>query len=216
MMPSFLYLHGFASSPQSQKAKEIEARFAHRGLTLHVPDLNLGDFTEITLTAQLQFIQAEYVDRPLIVIGSSLGGFLAVQLAAINPLVEKIFLLAPAFEFSRCISERLGADEIEQWRTTGTLEVYHYGIKQNLPLKYNFYVDAQTYDDRALKRDLPISIVHGRRDEVVPFSLSENFAASRPNVRLTPVDDDHSLGNSIEVIWDEIEKFLNMIVRRCL
>lgn len=206
----YLYLHGFASCPQSYKAQFLRDRFAQLGLTLHIPDLNLGNFTEITLTRQLRYLQSEYGDRPLSVIGSSLGGFLAVQMAATNPLVEKIILLAPAFEFSRIRAKNLGADAMRQWQETGTYNFYHYGDKQNLPLKYDFWLDAQTYDERSLVRDLPIAIVHGLQDEVIPYSFSQTFARDRPNVTLELVDDDHSLGKVLELIWQKTQAFLHL------
>ena len=96
---NYLYLHGFASSPQSTKARYIQKKFAELGLALHVPDLNLTDFSTVTLSDQLAYLNLTYLNdnEPLVVIGSSLGGFLAVQLAAQNPLVQKIVLFAPAF-----------------------------------------------------------------------------------------------------------------------
>jgi uncharacterized protein len=212
----YLYLHGFASCPQSYKAQFLRDRFAQLGLTLHIPDLNLGNFTEITLTKQLHYLQAEYGDHPLTVIGSSLGGFLAVQMAATNPLVEKIILLAPAFEFSRIRAKNLGAEAMCQWQETGTYDFYHYGFKQTMPLKYDFWLDAQTYDERSLVRDLPIAIVHGLQDEVIPYSFSQTFGRDRPNVTLELVDDDHSLGKVLELIWQKTQAFLSLQDRQTI
>ena len=44
-MAHFVYLHGFASSPQSGKVSFLSERLAARGLTLHCPDLNEPDFS---------------------------------------------------------------------------------------------------------------------------------------------------------------------------
>ena len=95
---NYLYLHGFASSPQSTKARYMQKKFAELGLALDVPDLNLTDFSTVTLSEQLAYLNLTYLSNgePLVVIGSSLGGFLAIQLAAQNPLVEKIVLLVHA------------------------------------------------------------------------------------------------------------------------
>ena len=95
----YLYLHGFASSPNSHKARHIQQCFTNLELTLDVPDLNLMDFATVTLSDQLDYLERNYLndEQPITVIGSSLGGFLAVQLAARSILVDKLVLLAPAF-----------------------------------------------------------------------------------------------------------------------
>lgn len=43
-------------------------------------------------------------------------------------------------------------------------------------------------------------ILHGTRDEVVPPSVSEAFAAEHPEVQLVLLDDDHALASSLESI----------------
>ncbi len=52
---TYIYLHGFASSPSSTKAQYLRARFASLQINLNIPDLNQGDFSHLTLTRQLQF-----------------------------------------------------------------------------------------------------------------------------------------------------------------
>ena len=115
---NYLYLHGFASSPQSYKAQYMQRKFIELGLTLHVPDLNLNDFTTVTLSEQLAYLDRTYLNNQeqSIVIGSSLGGFLAVQLAARNPSVQKLILFAPAFGFSQRIAQNLGTENISKWQ----------------------------------------------------------------------------------------------------
>lgn len=53
-MAQYLYLHGFASGPQSQKARGLAARFQAQGLELEIPDLNQGDFSHLTLSRQIR------------------------------------------------------------------------------------------------------------------------------------------------------------------
>ncbi|AFY74028.1 putative esterase [Synechococcus sp. PCC 7502] len=207
---NYLYLHGFASSPKSGKAIFLQEKFAQIGLALNVPDLNLGNFTEATLTKQLDFLQTEYGKAPLVVIGSSLGGYLALQMAIANPKVEKLILLAPAFKFSQCLERDLGADAITQWQTIGTREIYHYGLNQPLALKYEFLTDAQTYLPKSLDRELPIYIIHGDKDTVVLPELSQEFAANHPYATLEIVESDHSLGNVVDLIWERTKAFLEL------
>jgi len=214
---NYLYLHGFASSPKSSKAMFLQAQFARIGLTLDVPDLNLDNFSEVTLTKQLTYLKSEYGESPLVVIGSSLGGYLAVQMAIALPQVQKLVLLAPAFEFSKCLAQDLGEEAIAQWQATGTRAVYHYGFKQEIPLNYEFFSDAQTYLLKSLERELPILIIHGDNDEVVACSLSQNFVSTglkdgfhRSQVTLEIVESDHSLGNVVDLIWQKTATFLEL------
>lgn len=208
---NYLYLHGFASSPKSSKAVFLQDQFAQLGITLNVPDLNLGNFTEVTLTKQLDYLQSEYGQSPLVVMGSSLGGYLALQMAIANPNVQKLILLAPAFKFSQCLERDLGGVAIAQWQSEGARDIYHYGFQKELPLKYEFFTDAGTYLNKTLDRQLPILIVHGANDEVVPCSLSQDFVKEYENpVTLEIVESDHSLGNAIDLIWQRTKTFLEL------
>ena len=207
---NYLYLHGFASSPRSTKARYMQQEFKQLGLTLHTPDLNLTDFSTVTLSKLLDYLNRAYLEsnQPLVVIGSSLGGFLAVQLAAQSPLVQKLVLFAPAFDFSQRIAKTLGEENIAKWQQDGSREFYHYGLKRNVNLQFQFFVDAQNYSEEKLTRSLPILIFHGIQDEVVPASLSEEFMKRRSQVTLKLLNDDHALGNDLDNIWQDTKQFL--------
>ena len=79
-----LYLHGFASSPLSTKRSFLAARFAEYGIDLQAPDFNEPDFSTLTITRMLRQV-LDAIDKepqePVVLIGSSLGGFIAVQSA---------------------------------------------------------------------------------------------------------------------------------------
>lgn len=207
---NYLYLHGFASSPQSTKARFMQQKFMELGITLHVPDLNLSDFSAVTLSDQLDYLDRTYLkdNEPFVVIGSSLGGFLAVQLAALKIQVQKLILFAPAFGFSHRISKTLGEENVTKWQQDNFREFYHYGLKRNVNLQFQFFADAQKYSEEKLTRSLPILIFHGLADEVVPVSLSEEFTKRRSQVNLKLLDDDHALGKDLESIWQDTKQFL--------
>jgi uncharacterized protein len=208
----YLYLHGFASSPNSYKARYMRQRFTDIGLTLHIPDLNLTDFSTVTLSDQLLYLDRKYFDNhePITVFGSSLGGFLAVQLAAQNTLVQKLILFAPAFGFSHRIAKSLGEENITKWQQDDIREFYHYGLKRNVNLHFNFFTDAQKYSEENLTRSLPMLIFHGLHDDVVPVSLSQEFAKLRSQVTLKLLDDDHALGKDLDSIWQDTKQFLSI------
>ncbi|MEN9232887.1 MAG: YqiA/YcfP family alpha/beta fold hydrolase [Gloeomargarita sp. DG02_4_bins_56] len=207
---SVIYIHGFASSPSSGKARYFREKFAELGIPVQIPDLNQGDFTHLTLTRQIQQITALLPPTPTVLIGSSFGGLTAAFLAEEHRQISHMLLLAPAFGMIRYWRERLTPAQIQQWQVQGTMPVYHYGEGKELPLHYDFFADLQTYDDTQLSRCVPTLILHGEQDDVVPLQVSEIYAQSRPWVKLVKLEDDHSLKKDLPFIWQETCAFLEL------
>ncbi len=214
-MTQYLYLHGFASSPLSAKAQAMQSRFYGLGITLVIPDLNQGDFPHLTLSRQIQQVSYLILDQlePTVLIGSSLGGLTAAwvaQQAAVTDRIEKLVLLAPAFQFLQQWLPRLGPDQLEVWRTEGTLPVFHYSEQRTLPLYYRFITDAQDYDENALQTPIPTLILHGLYDETISIEASRAYAVSRPWTRLVELPSDHALTDVEKEIWQHTKIFLNL------
>jgi pimeloyl-ACP methyl ester carboxylesterase len=208
----FIYLHGFASSPKSNKAQKISDHFAQLQIQLKIPDLNADDFSHLTITRQLDQVAAEFPDgsQPVTLIGSSLGGLISAHLGEKYPQVQRLILLAPAFGFLSHWLPKLGQEKIQVWQQEKYLSVYHYGEGKELPLSYNFVTDAGKYQEDLLKRPIPTLILHGKHDEVIPIQASRDFARSRPWVELRELDSDHALANVTEEIWQAIFTFCQL------
>ena len=208
----YIYLHGFASSPQSAKAQDISKRFAQIHTQLTIPDLNTGGFSGLTITRQIQQVAALFPDDsvPVTLIGSSLGGLTAAHLAQQYSQVQRLVLLAPAFAFLSHWLPKLGEEAIQRWQQEGNYPVYHYGEGKTLPLSYNFVTDAAQYQEDSLQRPIPTLILHGKQDEVIPITASRDFARYRPWVELVELDSDHALGNFMEEIWQAISLFCQL------
>lgn len=202
-----IYLHGFASGPSSQKAQYFRTKFGEQGLTMEVPALDEGDFRDLTVTAQLGLVERLLGDSPVMLIGSSLGGYLAALLAARRLQVERVVLLAPAFGFVRRWSERLGAEAMEDWRRTGTLRIPHYGLRTDADIGYQLIEDGALYEEYPDVRQ-PALIYHGDSDDIIPASLSRDFAALHPNARLVVVHSGHELTDVLDEMWEGISAFL--------
>lgn len=218
MIRNVLYLHGFASSPNSTKAALLRDRLARFGIALRAPDLNEPDFSTLTVTRMLEQTARELgrlPAGPVALVGSSLGGFVAVHAAGRHdpsapvPIV-RLILLAPAFEFGTNRMRRLGPGGIDRWKATERLEVFHYGYGEAREVHYELYEDAQRYDAFSLTFDVPTVIIYGTRDESVDPASVERWARGRSTVTLRLVDDGHQLANSLEVIWQETEKALGL------
>ena len=219
---SYIYLHGFASSPDSLKAKYFRDRFSSLAIDLKIPDLNQNDFSGLTLTRQLQQIETEFLQTAnsisspsadkeqlggVTIIGSSFGGLTAAWLAQRQLSVKQIVLLAPAFQFISHWLPLLGQQQLEKWQSEKYLPVYHYGEQGYLPLNYQFLADMAQYPEEKLMRAVPTLILHGQHDTIIPIQASRDFAANRPWVQLIELEDDHSLGNVLAEIWEAIQKF---------
>lgn len=203
-----LYLHGFASSPQSGKAQALARRFQAEGWPFEIPDLNGPDFRRLTLSAQLEIVARAVAGEPVHLIGSSLGGYLAALYAARHAEVQKLVLLAPAFGFARLYEESLGARRVELWRSQGVLRVMHYGRGEEAELGWQFLEDARRYEEEPAILQ-PCLIFHGTRDDVVPVGVSRRFARTRTCCHLCEVDSDHELRDQVELIWAAAREFLS-------
>ncbi|MEA5604733.1 YqiA/YcfP family alpha/beta fold hydrolase [Nostoc sp. UHCC 0252] len=208
----YIYLHGFASSPNSAKARDIGDRFAQIQTKLKIPDLNAGDFSQLTITRQITQVAAEFSNNftPVTLIGSSLGGLTCAHLGQEYLQVQRLVLLAPAFGFLSHWLPKLGDQEVQRWQQEKSIMVYHYGEKRAIPLSYNFVTDAAQYQEKLLQRSIPTLILHGKKDEVIPIEASRDFAYSRSWVDFIELDSDHALGNVMEEIWQAIRLFCHL------
>jgi uncharacterized protein len=206
-MTPVVYLHGFASSPSSSKARYFRDLLDRAGTPVSIPDLADGDFEHLTITGQLTVVDHAAAGRPVDVMGSSMGGWLAALYAAHHPEVERLVLLAPAFGFNRRWPEHLGRVEMDRWRREGSFETFHYGENRTRRIGYQLIEDAARYDDFPDVRQ-PVLIFHGADDDIVPVRYAEEFASNRPNVTLEVVDSGHDLLNVLDRIGERVVEFL--------
>jgi pimeloyl-ACP methyl ester carboxylesterase len=202
-----VYLHGFASGPASTKAQLLRTRLAALGHELAIPDL-APDFTQQTITRQLA-IADRYLDAaPSILIGSSLGGYLAALAAERRPeRVPALVLLAPAFGFAPRWEAQLGPDVMAHWRRHGVMPVMHYGREREELLSVELLDDARRHPDEPDPR-VPALVVAGRQDDAVPLASVEAFAARRAERELVVYDAGHQLTEVLEPMWGRIRDFL--------
>jgi hypothetical protein len=219
-----LYLHGFASSSLSKKAAFFADRLRPHGIALGCPDFNEPDFETLTASRMIAQVETELATLPpgpVALIGSSLGGFVAFHTAvrqatprgrarsAIRP-IDRLVLLAPAFDFGRTGFGGLDAAGVERWRQTDRHEVFHYGENRSRNIRFGIYDDAQAYDSFSCTPHMPTLIFQGRQDTVVDPAMVQRFASPRHAVSVRMVDDDHLLAASLELIWNETATFLGL------
>jgi hypothetical protein len=211
--PRWLYLHGFASSPQSNKARALAAHYAARGVDLERLDLRRPSLEHLRLSAIVEHVRERIGgerDRAVL-IGSSLGGLSACRVAEADARVCALVLMAPAFRLADGWRARLGDDGWEHWRTRGWLETHDHATGRPARVDFGFVEEIARID--ALDGGLPdvrvpTLIVHGVRDETVGVERSREFARGKRHVRLVEVDDGHDLAASLGRITGEADAFL--------
>jgi len=210
---NIFYLHGFASSPKSTKVGYFTERFREHHIDVRCPDFNQPDFTTMTLTRILDQLDRELTggSRAATLIGSSLGGTLAILAAAkFAPRVERLVLMAPAVMFAKPGHHLLPPERVDEWRRRGALPFFHYADQQEHDLNFAFYEDSLRYDAFTTVFPQPALIFQGLRDQSVDHRTVEAFAGTRPNVTLSLLDDDHQLIASLPRMWIDIRHFVGL------
>jgi pimeloyl-ACP methyl ester carboxylesterase len=198
--PRWLYLHGFASGPESAKGRALSAHFAASGVTLARLDLRLPSLEHLRLSAIVAHVRQR------------LGGERdrAVHVAQLDARVSALVLLAPAFRMAERWRQRIGEQAWEAWKRSGWLETKDHATGTMARVDFAFIEDVDQVDPVGSFPDVrvPTLIVHGVRDAVVDVELSRSFAQGRRHVRLVEVDDGHELVASIDRIKREADVFL--------
>lgn len=207
--PAWLYLHGFASSPQSAKARAFEAWGKERGLAIDALDLRVPSFEHLRFSA-IKARVGEALGGPrgrAVLIGSSLGGLTACRVAEEDPRVCAVLAMAPAFGLAERWRSKLGDTAWEAWRRDGAIEVDDHATKQKARVDFGFVEELPTLDAGWADVRVPVLIVHGTKDDVVSIERSRQWARGKRHVRLVEVEDGHELSLSIPRILAEANAF---------
>jgi uncharacterized protein len=207
----FVYLHGFASGPNSTKAAFFAGRLKALGATVHVPDL-APNFTHMTLASMLDIVEPFLEREPATVFGSSLGGYLAALAAARRPdRTRALVLFAPAFGFVQRWETRIGTAAVDRWRARGVAPVYHYGREREESLAFDILEDGRRWPEEP-DPPTPALAFAGRFDEAVPLDAVATFARRRPDRReLVVMESGHELTDVLEPMWERTLGFLRGI-----
>jgi len=202
---SVFFLGGFASDMEGTKATALDqychetgygyTRFDYRG-----HGLSEGRFEDGTLGDWLDDA-CQVFDRltkgPQLVIGSSMGGWLGLLLARARPQrVAGLIGIAAAPDFTEDLIRPSMTDaQKEAYARDGYFYESH---DLNLPITKNFMEESLNHLvlRESFKLDCPVHLIHGQRDQEVPWQTALRTAAhiGQEAVKITLVKDgDHRL-----------------------
>lgn len=201
---NYAYLHGFASGSESKKGQDLAERLAP-AIELKRPNLNNPSFSKLTYDGMLEAVDqldAAVDDEPWRFVGSSLGGYIAARWTELNPdRVDSLVLLCPGFDMASRWRVILGDERLKEWREEGDF-LFFDAEGTFKAVHWELYRQARDDHPKFPEVSVPVTIVHGRNDEIVKIELSRQYAEAHDNVELVEVDDEHTLYESV----DEIER----------
>lgn len=205
--PTRLWLGGFASDMMGTKARWLAERSAAQGrgflrfdYTAHGASggdwdaCRIGTWKDDTLA-----VIDQLTEGPLVLIGSSMGGWMALLAALARPeRVAALVLLAPAPDFpQRLTLPRLSPEQLRAYDTSG----YHTLPMQGVPdkvLSKGFFDESAAHGvlDNPLPIVCPVRILQGDQDPAVPVSHMQALCAALTGADVVTTrirDGDHSL-----------------------
>ena len=213
-MTEFVYLHGFASGPSSKKATAFKNKFKEIGVSLNTPDLEGGNFENMTLTSQVNIVLDlldQFQCKKVCLIGSSMGGYLATLVAQRRVEIKATYLMAPGFNFLERWMRSLKLDYDDETCWDPKIQIFHYRYDETKYIRTDIFKDAKNWNTLDLNREIPFRIVHGTHDEVVPIDESKKFISRRPWCSLKELDSDHGLLSHLEWVVDDCMAFFKRL-----
>jgi len=212
-MPTVVFLPGLRSDMEGTKAQLVARLCAERGqaclrLDYSGHGTSEGRFEEGTIgqwTADALLVLDRLTAGPVVLAGSSMGGWIALLLAVRRPeRIAGLLGIAAAPDFTeRLMWRSMMPAEREMLMRDGVLHVpSEYG--EPLPITRALVEDGRRHLvlDSDIPLGCPVRLLHGQADADVPWELSLMLAArlASRDVRITLVKDgDHRLSRAADL-----------------
>ncbi|HEX8750149.1 MAG TPA: alpha/beta fold hydrolase [Nitrospira sp.] len=183
-----LFMTGFLSKRWGNKSKALAQWCEQQGWGFCCYDVRgFGDsggaFTDYTLSdwmADARAVISMLKTGPgLTIVGNSLGGWIAWMMAQEFEQVERLILIAPAFNMMGVRAESVSAERRHDWHSAGWMPWDDDPLHKDWPLSWKWVEESQNYWKRSFDRLRPVrtTILHGLDDRVILPEGSRQFAA---------------------------------------
>jgi len=187
-MVTIIYLHGLLSSSKSTKGTFLKKALDECS-TILTPDLYPEQelFEKMTVSSLLNSV-SEWVrgaSDPVILIGSSFGGLVAIRYVQTgkkySEKIKGLVLIAPALNFNIVLeNHHIPSKEWNDWQQRGFTHVDHPAWTGKTKWSWKFIEDLREYHYPMNEPlNVPILLIHGEEDDVIPVSNSHSFASNQ-------------------------------------
>jgi pimeloyl-ACP methyl ester carboxylesterase len=208
--PCLVFLPGYMSDMSGSKATALLAEADARGRACLLLDYSgcgasEGDFAEGMLSKWRDEVLAlveSYVSGPVLLVGSSMGGWLMLLVAEhLKHRVAGMIGIAAAPDFTRWGYTEAQRAALARGETV--LEDNPYGPEPT-PTHPGFFADAECHLrlESAIDLACPVRLIHGKADADVPWEISLRLKAMlrSADVQVTLIEDgDHRLSRESDI-----------------
>ncbi len=216
----WVWVHGFGSTRGGGKATAVREAAAEAGVSFLAFDArghgeSSGTIADVTLSGLIEDVDVAVeaivpAGADLVVAASSLGALAtAWWTLRRSGRARAVVLVAPAFRFIERFLDEVGPERAAAWERDGVLAYRNEWLE--VPLRWAIVADARRHDDAALAASYATdtTIVHGLRDERVPWRASAAFVEACPYRPIDLVlvgDGDHRLDGRLDALVDAVRR----------
>ena len=226
--PLVMFCGGYRSDMEGTKALYLQEQCEKRGQAYLRFDYSghgqsEGAFEDGTIgawAADAMAVLDNVTKGPVVVVGSSMGGWMALLLGrARGGVVQGVVGVAAAPDFSEDLFARLTSEQQDEMMTSGFVNVENDYSDEPYHYSRAFYEEAKTHLllNEPQTVDFPIRLIQGMKDADVPWEMAAKIQKtySGADVDIVFVDDgDHRLSRpeDLELIDREVMALSEAIV----
>jgi uncharacterized protein len=219
-----LFITGFLSKRWGNKSKALAQWCEDKGWGFCCYDVrgfgeSEGTFTDYTLSdwiADARLVLSMLKDGPPItIVGNSLGGWIAWLMAQEVQEIERLILIAPAFNMMGVRARSISEARRQAWLTSGWMPWDDESAHKDWPLSWKWVKESEAYWKTTFDRLRPVNttILHGLHDTVILPSGSSEFVEQLLSrdpafpVELQLIPGDHRLSSD-----EQVERFRRLVL----
>ena len=219
-----LFITGFLSKRWGNKSKALAQWCEEKGWGFCCYDVrgfgdSGGTFTDYTLSdwiADARLVLNMLRDGPPItIVGNSLGGWIAWMMAHEFQEIERLILVAPAFNMMGVRARSISEERRHAWLTADWMPWDDEPVHKDWPLSWKWVEESDAYWKTSFDRLRPVktTILHGLQDTVILPSGSSEFVEQLLSrdpafpVELDLIPGDHRLSSH-----EQVERFRRLVL----